>query len=150
MSGDTYTYTRDDGSQMKLRVAGHKLLIRQCRTDESRWVVGDAKVASSLADAMVETFSKETPGALYYILAMGPDVGKVRPKKWFEQYRCKEVAVNGIWTGAVGDFVVIPQIMHMNGLWFRNVAPQGHPMREFDFLCDSCIVQAVIPDKQTG
>lgn len=146
---NTFTYHDLNKKPHIVRLQGHRLLVRRCVEDDTRWLVGEVKqAADDFAQRMLDSWrSAGVVGAPWWahVLALGPDVGQLRPVKWFKQYGVPYVNVNAVANLRVNDRVLLPPVA-LNGLMYGYVTPPRHEMWDCDYIVDECIVQCVYRD----
>lgn len=164
MDGKPYTYVQGDEIK-KLTPRGHYLLVRRHKTPVDQFLVdGDWHPTSipfqkdgSQADreefiqTAVESLAQNIENPLCEVLAIGPDVGKPRPRKELKRLRLVEFDTKGkerlkdcIFVGKVGDTVGLPECAG-SGRMFRGVTGQ-----EFDVMVDEGeLIGAYIPKDAT-
>jgi len=160
---DGYLYVNPCGVIQTLKPTGHYLLVRRCKAPLSKFIVGEKKYEPMipfrhegagddevLATAVAESLAENIENPICQVLAVGPGVGQTRTKKELRKLRLverdgqgRETPMDITFTGAVGDFVALPEHA-ASGRMMRGIT--GY---EFDLMVDEGELQgAYIPQEK--
>jgi len=162
---DGYQYITPYRKIQTLAPTGHYLLVRRCKAPVSKFLVGEKKYDvkipfkregagddETLATAVADSLAQNIENPICQVLAIGPDVGKPRTRKELRKLRLverdgqgRETPMNLMFTGAIGDFVALPEHA-ASGRMIRGVT--GY---EFDLMVDEGELQgAYIPQEKVA
>lgn len=146
---------RITGEEKQMRLLGHYVLARKCEENADNFLVGPAGAVDvpekfkRLGEVMAESRCKKTMLWGCEVLAVGPDVGKLRDKKFKAKWRCPSlvyrgsgtkylIPVNSVCELRVGDIIILPESSESQMMW-RGVT--GSP---WDLIVDECEIIAII------
>ena len=121
MSDPSVFIWQDDGKTRMLRVFGRRLLVRRCKADASKYLIGEATgaVPSGIPAFLVQTADEHLAGLeggfcnFCEVLAVGPRCGTPLSDKEKDEAKKARRAKESGWNALdnpvrPGDFVVVP------------------------------------------